>query len=50
MNDLKYINYDIVFQEVPNEISLVFNISGWPPKKGGGVATQNIYGNTLVII
>lgn len=35
MNDLKYINYDIVFQEVPNEISLVFNISGCPHKCEG---------------
>lgn len=27
---LKYIGYSIVFQEVPNEISLVFNISDCP--------------------
>lgn len=27
---LLYTNYDIVMQEVPNEISLVFNISGCP--------------------
>lgn len=30
MKKLKYVNYDIVFQEVPNEVSLVFNISGCP--------------------
>ena len=30
MNNLKYTHYDIVFQEVPNEITLVFNISGCP--------------------
>lgn len=30
MNKLKYTHYDVVFQEVPNEISLVFNISGCP--------------------
>ena len=28
MNNLKYTNYEIVFQEVPNETSLAFNISG----------------------
>lgn len=27
---LKYYNYDIVFQEVPNEITLAFNITGCP--------------------
>lgn len=27
---LKYINYSIVFQEVPNEITLALNISGCP--------------------
>ena len=27
---LKYLNYDIVFQEVPNEISLAINITGCP--------------------
>ncbi|MCR5248152.1 MAG: anaerobic ribonucleoside-triphosphate reductase activating protein [Paludibacteraceae bacterium] len=27
---LKFVNYDIVFQEVPNEISLAINISGCP--------------------
>lgn len=30
MNNLKYTHYDIVFQEVPNEVTLVFNISGCP--------------------
>ena len=30
LKPLKYISYAIVFQEVPNEISLVFNISGCP--------------------
>lgn len=32
---LKYLNYDITFQEVPNEISLVINISGCPYKCKG---------------
>lgn len=32
MQSLKYVSYDIVFQEVPNETSLVFNISGCPHK------------------
>jgi len=27
---LKYVNYDIVFQEVPNEVALALNISGCP--------------------
>ena len=35
MNKLKYTHYDIVFQEVPNEITLVFNISGCPHKCEG---------------
>jgi anaerobic ribonucleoside-triphosphate reductase activating protein len=35
MNKLKYTHYDIVFQEVPNEVSLVFNISGCPYKCKG---------------
>lgn len=35
MNNLKYSHYDIVFQEVPNEVSLVFNISGCPYKCKG---------------
>lgn len=30
LKPLKYISYAIVFQEVPNEITLVFNISGCP--------------------
>ena len=30
MNNLKYTHYDIVFQEVPNEVTWVFNISGCP--------------------
>lgn len=30
MNKLKYTHYDITFQEVPDEITLVFNISGCP--------------------
>lgn len=30
MNKLKYTHYDITFQEVPNEVSLVINISGCP--------------------
>lgn len=35
MNRLKYIGYSIVFQEVPDEVSLVFNISGCPHKCQG---------------
>ncbi len=27
---LKFVNYDIVFQEVPNEVALAINISGCP--------------------
>lgn len=34
-NRLKYIGYAITFQEVPDEISLVFNISGCPYKCDG---------------
>jgi anaerobic ribonucleoside-triphosphate reductase activating protein len=32
---LKYIGYDIVFQEVPDEVSLAINISGCPHKCEG---------------
>ncbi len=32
MKKLKYTHYNIVFQEVPNETTLVFNISGCPYK------------------
>lgn len=32
---LKYLGYSIALQEVPNEISLVFNISGCPHKCEG---------------
>lgn len=35
MNKLKYTHFDIVFQEVPEEVSLVFNISGCPHKCEG---------------
>jgi len=35
MNKLKYTHYDIVFQEVPNETTLVFNISDCPYKCSG---------------
>lgn len=35
MNKLKYTNYDIVFQEVPNETMLAINISGCPHKCEG---------------
>ncbi len=35
MNKLKYTHYDIVFQEVPNETTLVFNISGCPHRCEG---------------
>lgn len=30
MTKLKYVNYDVVFQEVPNEVTLCFSISGCP--------------------
>lgn len=32
---LKFVNYNIVFQEVPNEVSLAINISGCPHKCKG---------------
>ena len=35
MNKLKYIGYSIVFQEVPNEVTLAINISGCPHKCEG---------------
>lgn len=35
MNKLKYTHYDVVFQEVPNEVSLAINISGCPYKCEG---------------
>jgi anaerobic ribonucleoside-triphosphate reductase activating protein len=35
MNKLKYANYYVGFQEVPNEISLCINISGCPHKCEG---------------
>lgn len=35
MKKLKYTHYNIVFQEVPNETTLVFNISGCPYKCEG---------------
>ena len=35
MNKLKYTHYSIAFQEVPNEVSLVINISGCPHKCEG---------------
>ena len=35
MNKLKYLGYSIVFQEVPNEVTLAINISGCPHKCGG---------------
>lgn len=34
-NRLKYISYDIVFQEVPNEVSLAINITGCPHRCEG---------------
>lgn len=30
MNELKYLGYSVVFQEVPNEVTLAINISGCP--------------------
>ena len=35
MNKLKYLGYSIVFQEVPNEVTLAINISGCPHKCEG---------------
>ena len=35
MNKLKYLGYSIVFQEVPDEVSLAINISGCPHKCEG---------------
>lgn len=35
MNRLKYTHYDIAFQEVPDEVTLIFNISGCPYKCEG---------------
>lgn len=35
MKHLKYTHYNITFQEVPNETSLIFNISGCPYKCDG---------------
>ena len=35
LKPLKYISYAIVFQEVPNEITLAFNISGCPHRCKG---------------
>ncbi len=32
---LKFVSYDIVFQEIPNEISLAFNISNCPHRCKG---------------
>ena len=47
---LKYQGYSIVFQEVPNEISLTFNISGCP-YKCKGCHSQELWeykGNILI--
>ena len=35
MNKLKYLGYSIVFQEIPNEVTLAINISGCPHKCEG---------------
>ena len=35
MNRLKYLGYSVVFQEVPDEITLAINISGCPHKCEG---------------
>lgn len=35
MSKLKYANYTIAFQEVPNEISLIINVTGCPHKCEG---------------
>ena len=35
MNKLKYLGYSIVFQEVPDEVTLAINISGCPHKCEG---------------
>lgn len=49
MKNLKYQGYTVVFQEVPNEVSLAFNISGCP-YKCRGCHSQNLWeysGNLL---
>ena len=35
MNKLKYLGYSVVFQEIPNEVTLAINISGCPHKCEG---------------
>ena len=35
MNKLKYLGYSVVFQEVPDEVTLAINISGCPHKCEG---------------
>ena len=35
MHKLKYLGYDIVFQEIPDEVTLAINISGCPHKCEG---------------
>lgn len=42
---LKYIGYAVTFQEVPNETSLIFNISGCP-YKCRGCHSQYLWGYT----
>jgi len=40
LQSLKYIGYTVAFQEVPNEISLIIDISGCPHHCGGCHSTQ----------
>lgn len=42
MGSLKFQGYSVVFQEVPDEVSLVFNISGCP-YKCRGCHSQNLW-------
>ncbi len=50
MKNLKYSNYDIVFQEVPNETTLVFNVTGCPHKCEGCHSDYlwNYFGENLI--
>lgn len=49
MSKLKYANYTVAFQEVPNEISLIINVTGCPHKCEGCHSTYlwDYYGNNV---